>query len=84
MIAALQVLDNFLIQYNLGQALLLGYVMVMLGSAPLGSVRVLSLNTLAFGLIFLIAPVSMVPFPYKLLGGVMLVLAPMLYTLASR
>jgi len=84
MIAALQVLDNFLIQYNLGQALLLGYFFLMLGSIPLASVRVLSLNTLAFGLVFLIAPISMVPFHYKLLGGAMLVLAPVLYTLSSR
>jgi len=84
MSVALQLIDTFLLQYNLGQALLLGYVLVMLGSLPLKSVRVLSLNTLAFGLIFLMGPASMVPFVYKILGIGMLVVAPMLYTIGSR
>lgn len=84
MIGPLQILDNFLIQYNVGQALLLGYVMVMLGSAPLQSVRLLALNTVLFGVLFLAAPGSIVPFPYKLLGIGMIVVAPLLYTISSR
>lgn len=84
MSVALQLVDTFLLQYNLGQALLLGYVLVMLGSLPLKSVRVLSLNTLLFGLIFIAGPASMVPFVYKIVGIGMLVVSPMLYTIASR
>jgi hypothetical protein len=80
----LQLIDTFLLQYNVGQALLLGYVLVMAGSLPFKSVRVLALNTLVFGVLFLAGPSSAVPFVYKILGIGMLVVAPLLYTIASR
>lgn len=85
MSVALQLLDTFLLQYNLGQALALGYVLVMLASVPLGSVRILALNTALFGTIFIAGPPSMIPFmPFKIAGIAMLVVAPMLYTLSSQ
>lgn len=84
MIVPLQILDNFLLQYNVGQALLLGYILVMAGSIPLFSVRVLSLNTILFGLLFIATPPQMVPVHYKLIGVAMLVASPLLYTLSSR
>ncbi|USZ67541.1 hypothetical protein NGM10_12485 [Halorussus salilacus] len=75
-------IDDFLTQYNVGQALLLVFVLSVLGAIPLGSRKVLSLNAITFGLIFLLTPISLAPIHYKFLGIALLVVAPLLYTTA--
>ena len=80
----LPLIDDFLINYNVGQALLLLFVLSVLAAIPLGSRKVLSLNAITFGLIFVLTPVSLAPIHFKFLGIALLVVAPLLYTTASR
>ena len=80
----LPLIDDFLINYNVGQALLLLFVLSVLGAIPLGSRKVLSLNAIVFGLIFVVTPASLAPLHYKFLGIALLVAAPLLYTTASH
>jgi len=80
----LPLIDDFLINYNVGQALLLLFVLSVLAAIPLGSRKVLSLNAITFGLIFVLTPASLAPIHFKFLGIALLVVAPLLYTTASR
>ena len=80
----LPLIDDFLINYNVGQALLVLFVVSVLAMFPLGSRKMLSLNAIAFGLIFVLTPASLAPLHYKFLGIALLVAAPLLYTTATR
>lgn len=80
----LQALDKFLLNYHVGHALLAAFALAMLGSLPLKSRKVLSLNAITFGAIFLLTPSSMAPIQYKFLGITLLVIGPMLYVTARR
>lgn len=80
----LAVIDDFLLEYNVGQAMLLLLVLAVLGSLPLKSRRVLALNLLLFGLIFVVLPNTLAPIQYRLLGIGLLVFAPVLYVSAGR
>jgi hypothetical protein len=80
----LQVVDTFLLEYNVGQALLLGFILSIAGTLPLKSRKVVSLVTLSFGVIFMLTPQSLVPIHYLFLGLVLLVVAPLLYVTAER
>lgn len=55
----LQALDNFLLQYNVGHVLVLVFVLGLLGTLPLRSKTVTGLHLGAFGLLFLITPLSL-------------------------
>ena len=80
----LPLIDDFLINYNVGQALLLLFVLSVLAAIPLGSRKVLSLNAITFGLLFVVTPSSLAPLHYKFLGLALLVVAPLLYVTARR
>ncbi|WP_162224430.1 hypothetical protein [Halorussus amylolyticus] len=80
----LPLIDDFLIDYNVGQALLLLFVLSVLAAVPLGSRKVLSLNAITFGLLFVVTPSSMAPLQFKFLGIALLVVAPLLYTTARK
>ena len=80
----LPLIDDFLINYNVGQALLLLFVLSVLAAIPLGSRKVLSLNAITFGLLFVLTPASLAPLHYKFLGIALLVAAPLLYSTARR
>jgi hypothetical protein len=80
----LQVVDNFLLNYNVGQALLLLYLLSMLAALPLRSMKVLGLNTAIFGLIFLLTPQSLEPMHFKFLGIALLFVGPMLIISGRR
>ncbi|WP_121820546.1 hypothetical protein [Halostella salina] len=80
----LQALDNFLLNYHVGHALLLLFVLSILGSLPLKSQKVLSANAVAFGLLFVITPSSEAPITFRYLGIVLLVVGPVLYATARR
>jgi hypothetical protein len=82
--APLPLIEDFLIDYNVGQALLLLFVLSVLAAVPLGSRKVLSLNGIVFGLIFVLTPASLAPLHYKFLGIALLVVAPLLYATANR
>ncbi|WP_128476218.1 hypothetical protein [Halorussus pelagicus] len=78
----LPIIDDFLLQYNVGQVLLLAFVLSVVAAIPLGSRKVLSLNAITFGLLFLVLPVKMAPLSFKFLGIALLVVAPVLYVTA--
>ncbi|MEZ3115450.1 hypothetical protein RYH80_05905 [Halobaculum sp. MBLA0147] len=80
----LQVIDSFLLDYNVGQALLLGFVLSVAAVLPLKSRKVLSLLALTFGVVFVLTPQSLVPIHYLFLGLALLVVSPLLYVTASR
>lgn len=79
----LPLVDDILRQYNVGQALLAAFVLAILGSIPLGSRKLLSLNLVVFGLVFLVTPVSLAPIEYKFLGLALLVASPVLYMMGG-
>lgn len=80
----LPLIDDFLIDYNVGQALLVAFVLSVLALVPLGSRKMLSLNTILFGLLFVLTPSSLVPLEFKFLGIALLVVAPLTYVTANR
>ena len=81
---ALQVVDNFLLQYNLGQALLLVFVLATLAALTQRSMKLIALQTITFGLIFVLVPSIDGPGHYLYLGLALLMVAPMLFVSASR
>lgn len=74
--APLQIIDSFLLQYNVGQALLVGLVLTTLATLPLKSPKTTGLNTLLFGIIFLVTPYSLMPMHYKFLGLALVFVGP--------
>lgn len=90
----LQIIDSFLLNYTIGDVLLLGFVAGAVGILPTRSLRMLGLHTIAIGAILLITPASaMEPnagsvlassFQYKLFGLVLLTIAPVLYAVGRR
>ncbi|SFG52880.1 hypothetical protein SAMN04488063_2317 [Halopelagius inordinatus] len=80
----LQLIDSFLLEYNVGQALLLVFVLATVGTLPLKSQKIVALNATLFGVIFLLTPQSLVPPHYMYLGIALLVVGPMLLTTANR
>jgi hypothetical protein len=80
----LQVIDNFLIQYNVGQALLVLFVLAVLASIPLGSRKIMAIQFISFGLLFMLTPQSMLAATHwKFVGLALLVLGPMVYASAK-
>ncbi|MFB6080560.1 MAG: hypothetical protein ABEJ81_06145 [Haloferacaceae archaeon] len=78
----LQVIDSFLLNYNVGDALLLVFVLSVVGTLPLKSRRILAITVTVFGVVFLVTPVAIMPIKYLFLGIVLLVIGPMLYVTA--
>ncbi|SFR52801.1 hypothetical protein [Halogeometricum limi] len=76
----LQIIDSFLLNYNVGQVLLLVFILATVGSLPLKSAKIIALNTMAFGVIFILTPQSLVPTHYLFLGIALLVVGPLLWT----
>lgn len=84
-VAPLQVIDSFLLQYNVGQALLAVFILTTLGALPLRSRKVLGLNTVVFGLVFLITPTpGLQPVHYQFLGIALLFVGPFLVITGDR
>jgi hypothetical protein len=76
----LQVIDSFLLNYEIGQVLLLVLILGTLGLIPLGSRKVLGLHFTGFGLLFLLTPQAINSKIYLFVGLSLLVLGPMLLT----
>lgn len=79
----LQLVDSILLNYNIGQVLLLGFVLTTVGALPLKSQRVIGINTGLFGLIFLVTPKSLMPGFYLFLGLTLVVIGPVVYFTAD-
>jgi uncharacterized membrane protein HdeD (DUF308 family) len=80
----LQVIDSFLLNYNVGQALLLVFVLSTVGTLPLKSRKILGINTIVFGIIFMLTPMAIAPIHYLFLGIVLLVIGPVIYVTGRR
>ncbi|MUV89942.1 hypothetical protein GJ629_08575 [Halapricum sp. CBA1109] len=91
---SLQLMDNILLQYNIGDVFLLLFGLTLLGVLVLRSRKVLSLHAGVFGLLFVLTPVGSLgiaegsllsePLAYKFLGLVLVLASPILYTTARR
>jgi hypothetical protein len=89
----LQVVDSFLLKVNFGDALIVGFVLGLLAVATQRSRKLVTLH-LIFGALFLLAPASMYSpqelsllssiLQYKVIGLVLLVISPVLYTTAQQ
>lgn len=91
----LQVIDSFLLSYNVGDALLVVFALGFLATLPMKSRKVTLIHVILFGAIFLLTPSSMLAvdssgahflgsaLQYKLLGLALLVVGPVLYTTAG-
>lgn len=77
------VADSILLNYNIGQILLLGFVLTTLGALPLKSQQVIGINTILFGVIFTVTPKSLMPNFYLFLGLTLIVIGPMVYATAD-
>ena len=83
--APLPLIDDFLVGYNAGQAILVLFVLAVVGSIIVAkSRRALALNLIVFGLLFAVTPSSEAPYHWRLLGIALLVCGPMVYVTASR
>jgi hypothetical protein len=90
----LQVIDSFLLNYTIGDVLLLGFALGAVGILPTRSIRTLGIHTIGIGALLLITPASaMEPsagsvlassLEYKLVGIVLLALAPILYSVGRK
>ena len=85
MLVVLQLIDNFLLQYNVGQALLAVLILSSLAALPLKSRKVFAIQFISFGLIFLLTPQSLLAEPHwKFLGIALLVAGPVVYMTARK
>ena len=90
----LQLVDSFLFNYNIGDALLLVVVLGAIGILAQRSNKLFGVHLLTFGLLFMILPGNMLePKPnsvfdavamYKFVGLALLVLAPVVFSVARR
>ncbi len=90
----LQVIDGFLLNYTIGDVLLLGFVLGAVGILPTRSLKMLGVHTVSIGVLLLLLPASMLApnagsllassFAYKLVGLVLLALAPVLYSIGRK
>jgi len=73
----LQLVDDFLRQYHVGHALLVGFVLAVVGGFAINrSVKVLGIQLSLFGLLFIITPTSTMEVPYLFLGIGLAVIGP--------
>jgi len=75
--------DSILLEYHIGHILLLGFVLTTVVALPLKSQQVIGLNTILFGVIFILTPASMFPNVYLFLGLALLVIGPLVYVTAD-
>jgi hypothetical protein len=80
----LQVIDSFLLQYNVGDALLFLFVLTTLATLPLKSPKTTGLNALVFGLVFLLTPYSEMPMYYKFVGLGLVFVGPFMVIAGRR
>jgi hypothetical protein len=73
----LQVIDNFLLDYSVGHALFLVFILAVLGGFAVNrSTKLLGLQLSLFGLIFVLTPSTMMPTTFLYLGIGLVVIGP--------
>lgn len=90
----LQLVDSFLLKYNVGDAFLLLFGLGVVAAIMIRSRKVLALQSGLFGFIFVATPTSMLvaadnsllsePMAYKFFGLVLVLAGPVLYATAKR
>lgn len=80
----LQVIDSFLLDYEIGQALLLAFVLAIPGLLILGSKKLLGMFFALFGVIFLLTPQAINSKVYLFLGLSLLFIGPMIVAIARE
>lgn len=83
----LQLVDSFLLQYNVGQAILALYILTTLAALPLKSQKIIGINTVAFGVLFLLTPTgpsALQPVHFQFLGIALIFVGPFLVITADR
>lgn len=78
-------LDDFLLNYNIGQAVLLLFILTLPAAVAKSSMKILAINAIVFGGLFAIIPSidgGSVYFAY--LGVGLLIIGPMLYVTGKR
>ena len=83
--APMPLVDDFLIQYELGQAILLLFIL----SLPVGYIqkswKITGINAILFGVLFTLVPsLGGGPVHYAFLGIALLVIGPMVYISGNR
>lgn len=83
--APMPLVDDFLLNYNVGQAVLLLFLLALPAGYVQGSRKITAINLILFGAIFIIIPsIDGGPSHYAFLGVGLLVLGPMVYATAER
>lgn len=83
--APMPLLDDFLLNYNIGQAILLLFVLSIPAALTQGSVKLVAVNAILFGGLFAIVPsIGGGPAYYMFLGIALLVVGPLLFVMARR
>ncbi|ESP88332.1 hypothetical protein [Candidatus Halobonum tyrrellensis] len=78
----LQVIDTFLVNYNVGQAVLLLFALTTVATLMI-SKKIFALNTVLFGVLFVLLPQTLVPVHYLFLGVTLLVVGPLAFTVTD-
>jgi hypothetical protein len=80
----LQVIDDFLLDYHVGHALILVFVLALVGGYVVNrSTKVVGLQLSLFGLLFIILPNSMMTPQYTLFGIALAVVGPVIFISAK-
>ncbi|WP_254536328.1 hypothetical protein [Halomarina litorea] len=76
----LQVIDSFLQQYHMGQVFLALFFVGLLGTLPLKSKTIVGLHIIAFGLLFILTPLSLMggEFLWRAVGIALVFVGPMI------
>lgn len=81
----LQLIDDFLLEVNIGQVILLLFVLAVIGGfVATRSWKVFGINLVVFGLIFLLTPIQIHPLNIQFLGLAMVIVGPLIVVLANR
>lgn len=80
MIASPLWLETFLLDYHMGHAMVLAFLLTIGAVIPLKSKRVLTLTVLLFGVIFFLLPSQEVPEIYRFFGIALVVITPIIWT----
>lgn len=82
--ASLQVVNNYLLDKNVGQALFVLFVVTFLAVLPLRNRKITALTIGVFGAIFVLTPISASALHFRFLGFALVVVSPMLYLTAGE
>lgn len=80
----LQIIDSFLLNYEIGQVLLLAFVLAIPGILVLGSKKLLGIFFVVFGVVFLLTPQAVNSKIYLFLGLGLIFVGPMIVAVARE